>query len=184
MGLSDIRDRTFAMLPGRYRDRIVLILVQIDEAVSAFFRGRLIIMVIKAVVTSVALAIVGLPYALLLGLITGVGSLIPIAGFLMGIIPAVLIALFDSGSVTLALIVAGIFLVIEIVENYWLTPWVLKDRVGLHSVTILVSVFAAGALFGFVGMLLAVPITSIAKILFCEFILPEIRAFAAEKPEE
>jgi predicted PurR-regulated permease PerM len=71
---------------------------------------------------------------------------------------------------------------VELFENYVLTPWVLKDRVGLHPVTILVSVFAAGALFGFIGMLLSVPIASVAKILYSEFVDPYVKALAAEKP--
>lgn len=182
MGLSRGWERTRALFPGRHRDRILAVLGRIDESVSAFFRGRLIVMVIKAIVTGLALAVVGLPYALFLGVITGLGSLIPIAGFLMGILPAVAIALLDRGSPGLALAVAGIFIVIEILENYALTPWILKDRVGLHPVTIVVSVFAAGAVFGFVGMLLAVPIASVAKILFLEFVKPEIDALAAERP--
>ena len=80
------------------------------------------------------------------------------------------------------LLLAAIFLVIELFENYVLTPWILKDRVGLHPITILVSVFVAGALFGFVGMLLSVPIASVAKILYTEFVLPEIKALAADTP--
>jgi len=93
LGLSSIRDRSFALLPGRHRDRIRSILGRIDEAVSAFFRGRLVIMLIKGLITSVALFLLGVPFALVLGVITGVGSLIPIAGFLMGIVPAAVIAL-------------------------------------------------------------------------------------------
>jgi len=182
MGLTSIRDRTFELFPGRFRDRIIGILTRMDEATSAFFKGRLIIMVIKGALAAAALAIVGLPYALFLGVVTGIGSLIPVVGSVIGLLPAVAIALLDSGSPGLAITVAVIFVVIEIFENYALTPWILKDRVGLHPVTILVSVFVAGALFGFVGMLLSVPIASVAKILYTEFVLPEIRALAAEKP--
>ncbi|MHC4862074.1 MAG: AI-2E family transporter, partial [Planctomycetota bacterium] len=176
-------DHTIEHLPGRHRDRIVSVVTRIDEAVSAFFRGRLIIMFIKGVLTAVALWIAGVPFALILGVVTGVGSLIPIAGFLMGLIPGVTIAFLDSGSLGLACVVAGIFVGIEIFENYLLGPWILRDRVGLHPILLIVSVFVGGALFGFVGMLLAVPTAAALKILYLEFVLPEIRLLAAEKPE-
>jgi predicted PurR-regulated permease PerM len=183
LGLSSIRDRTFELLPGRHRERIVTVLTRIDEAVSAFFRGRLIIMLIKGLITTVALWICGVPFSLLIGFVTGVGSLIPIAGFMMGMIPGVAIAFLDSGSFGLAGVVATIFVVIEVFENYLLGPWILRDRVGLHPITLIVSVFVGGALFGFVGMLLAVPVGAVVKILFLEFVLPEIQALAAEEPE-
>ncbi|MEN8152238.1 MAG: AI-2E family transporter, partial [Planctomycetota bacterium] len=184
MGLTSLRDRVFEHLPGQYRDRVVSILGRIDEATSAFFKGRLLIMVIKGAIIAVVLAIVGLPYALLLGVVTGVGSLIPLVGAVIGLIPAVAIALLDTQSIHLAILTAAVFIVVELFENYALTPWILKDRVGLHPITILVSVFVAGALFGFVGMLLSVPIGSAAKILYKEFVLPEIKALAADKPPD
>ena len=183
MGLSAMWERVTEYLPGRHRERVVEIMRKIDVAVSAFFRGRLLIMVLKGLITAVALVILGIPFALVIGVVTGVGSLIPIAGFLLGFIPAVAIAFFDTGSPGTVLLVVVIFLAIEFFENYMLTPWMLKDRVGLHPMTIVVSVFVGGALFGFVGMLLSVPMTSVAKILFLEFVLPEIRTLAAESPE-
>ena len=184
MGLSSMWERVTENLPGRYRERIVDILQSIDVAVSAFFRGRLIIMVMKGIITAVALIILGVPFALVIGVVTGIGSLIPIAGFLLGFIPAIAITFFDTGSPGTVLIVVAIFFAIEFFENYMLTPWVLQDRVGLHPLTIVVSVFVGGALFGFVGMLLSVPMTSVAKILFQEFVLPEIRSLASELPEK
>jgi predicted PurR-regulated permease PerM len=184
MGLSGMRDRVFENLPGLYRSRIIRILTEIDEAVSAFFRGRLIIMLIKGILIAIGLMILGVPFALVIGLVTAVASLIPIAGFLMGMVPGVAIALLDAQSVGLAALVLALFVVVEVLENYFLTPWILKERVHLHPITLVVSVFVGEELFGFVGMLLAIPMTSVLKILFKEFVFPQIHALAEEKAAE
>ncbi|MCU0725346.1 MAG: AI-2E family transporter [Planctomycetes bacterium] len=180
MGFPGFGGTIRAWLPVRHRERISGTLGRIDEAVSAFFRGRLLIMGIKAVLAGGALAIVGVPFGLVIGILTGLGSLIPLAGFLIGLVPAVALALLDTGSPGTALLVAGIFVAIEVFENYFLMPQILKDRTGLHPVTLLVSVFVGEALFGFVGMIVAIPLASVGKILFTEYIRPEVLALVED----
>jgi predicted PurR-regulated permease PerM len=115
---------------------------------------------------SVALSLAGLQFALVIGIFSGLITFIPFAGFILGFAVALLFAFLQWGAdfVNVGVIV-GIYVVLQVVESAVLTPKLVGSRVGLHPVWIIFSVLAAGVLFGFVGVLVAVPLAAVIGIL-------------------
>jgi len=171
------------LLPGLHRDRIVHIASDIDRACAAFFRGRFLIALGKAIFTWLGLWAAGVDFAVLIGFLAGALSIIPFLGPVVGFILAVVVSYAPVAWGQKILGALIVFVVVEVLEAI-ANPLVLGREVGLHPVTILLALFAFGELFGLFGLLLAVPLGAIAKILGREFILPELRALAAERAEE
>jgi len=168
-------------LPGRYRGTVVRIAGKIDRTMASFFRGRLLICVVKGLGTSVGLLIVGAPFAIPLGIAAGFLALVPYVGIWFAIIPTALLTWFDSQSVGPLLAVGGVFVVMEVLEGFWMVPRFLGKEVGLHPLTVIVTMLVFADLLGLVGVLLSVPLAAIAKILLEEFVMPLVREFAAEE---
>jgi predicted PurR-regulated permease PerM len=169
-------------LPRRERHRVSDVAGQIGEVLASFFRGRLLICFLKGFVITIGLWIVGIPYALLLGMGSGFLALVPFVGPLLGFLMAFLMGLLPEGAEFLqTLLLAGlVFGVAEVVEGYVLIPKILGDSLGLHPVVILVSVFAGGAALGIFGLLIAIPLMASVVILTREFVLPALAQFADE----
>lgn len=181
-GYDDIVRQVRGLLPGLHRDRIESIMGRIDRAVAAFFRGRLLVAILKGGITAIGLAIFGVDFALTIGLVAGILSLVPAVGPIVGMGLAVICGYGPDGEWGHRIVGSGVvFVVAEAVEAV-LNPVLLGREVGLHPVTLLVSLFLFGDLFGLFGVLLAVPLAAIVKILGAEFILPELRLLAAEQP--
>jgi len=126
-------------------------------------RGQLILMSAIGVATGVTYSLLGLPSALLLGLIAALAEAVPIVGPLLGAIPAVLVAATISPE--LALAVAGIYLVLQLIEGNVLVPLVMRNTAGISPFLVILSVLIGGAVGGFVGALLAVPIAAAGEVL-------------------
>lgn len=171
-------------LPGAHRPRIEKILTEIDAMMRAFFRGRIVVVFIITILTTTVYLIFGVQYAVLLGLISGLGVLIPYFSMVAGWIPAIIIMLISGDSWGAIIGMSIGFHVIQAFEQYVLTPKLLGNAVELHPVTLLVGVFVMASLFGIFGALLAVPLTAIAKTLGREFLLPYFKNLAKEKPSQ
>ncbi|MFT5052485.1 MAG: putative PurR-regulated permease PerM [Chlamydiales bacterium] len=169
-------------IPIRERDRVTRIGRQIGEVIANFFRGRLIVCFLKGVILTIGLTLVGVDYALLLGMGSGFLSLIPFVGPLGGFVLALILAMTAPGAglVAMAGRIAVVFVVAEVVEGYYLVPKILGETLGLHAVVVLVSVFAGGALLGMFGFLIALPLTAGVVILVRELVLPALADFADE----
>ena len=139
--------------------------VEIDRTLAAFVRGQSTVCLALALMYGIGLTLVGLKSGLLVGLGTGFISFIPYVGAATGLIVGVGIALFQFNEWLPIVMVAGIFLVGQTLESYFLTPRLVGDRVGLHPVWIIFALLAGGALFGFTGVLLAVPVASVIGVL-------------------
>ncbi len=172
-------------LPKRERERFSRIGHQIGEVLANFFRGRLLVCVLKGAYLSLALAIAGVDYALLLGMTSGLLSLVPFVGPMVGFVFASLVALLDPDyGVVSALLRTGIvFGSAEILEGYFLLPKILGDSLGLHPVVVLVSIFVGGSALGMFGILIALPLTASLVILARELVLPALEDFAEEDQE-
>ena len=136
---------------------------EIETRLGLWVRGQLILMGTMGVATATAYSLLGLPGAILLGLIAAITEAIPIVGPLLGAIPAVLVA--TTVSPELALVVAGIYVVIQLIEGSVLVPLVMRNTVGISPLLVLLSVLIGGAVGGILGALLAVPITASAEIV-------------------
>lgn len=177
--LPDMRAAVRDHLPGAYRERILAIAGQIDRQVAAFFRGKLIVALLKGLVTGLGLLVVGVPFGPLVGLIAGVLSVVPLAGPVVGGALALILSWQPEGWLTQVVLVLIVFVVAEVVEAV-AQPVILGREVGLSPLTLILALFAFGHLFGLLGVLLAVPIACVVKVLFLELLLPEIEALARE----
>lgn len=165
-------------LPHQERDRIVRIGTQIGEVLASFFRGRLLVCLIKGAFLAAGLAIADVPYALLLGLGTGFLSLIPFVGSAIGYGLTFLVAMLDHGLVSALWRTGIVFALAELLENYLLIPKILGDSLGLHPIVVIFAIMAGGASMGMFGLLLALPITASLVILAREFLLPVLAQMA------
>jgi predicted PurR-regulated permease PerM len=181
VNLARVYDVVVRHLPEGQRARIVDILGKIHATISAFFRGRLITMLVKGVMLLALFAAFGVPLSYVCAAFGALASLVPVVGGIAAGIPPVVLALPNSSGAAIAGLVAGI-LVIEGIEGYLLIPALIGKRVGLHPLTVLVCTLVAGDLLGFFGMIVAVPLTAVLKILAAEFVLPEVRRRAGLPP--
>ncbi|MBE7491548.1 MAG: AI-2E family transporter [Planctomycetes bacterium] len=182
VGYDGVVARARAYLPGAHRERIERIAREIDGMLRAFFRGRIIVVLIIGALTTVMYLLFGVKYAVLLGMLAGLGVLMPYASIVVSWIPALILMGIAGDSVGAIIGMSVCFHAIQAVEQYVLTPKLLGDAVELHPVTLLVGVFVMASLFGLFGALLAVPLTAIAKTLGREFLLPYFKHLAEEKP--
>lgn len=154
---------TLAFVPTDRRKRARDVWNAAETRLGMWVRGQLILMASIGVATSIAYTLLGVPAALLLGLIAAVAEAIPIVGPLLGAIPAILVA--ATVSPELAVVVAVIYLVLQFVEGNVLVPIVMRNTIGISPFLVILSVLIGGAAGGFVGALLAVPIAAAGEVL-------------------
>ena len=156
--------RVVEFLPPSLRPDILALVRIFDAAMGAYLRGRLFLGMVIGVVSSIFFTVMGVRFALFLGLIAGIFEMIPSIGPTLGAIPAILVALAQDP--TLALWVALFAFVVQQVENLFLTPQVLGESVKLHSVVIMVVLIIGSEIAGIVGLFLAPVVTAILRDVF------------------
>ncbi len=144
-------------IPRPMLERTMRILGEIDSVLSEFLRGQLSVMLILAVYYSIGLWIAGLNFALPIGMLTGLLAFVPFVGFGGGLILAILAALLQGDGWTLLIAVGVVYTIGQLLESYVLTPYLVGERIGLHPLAVIFALMAFGQLFGFVGMLIALP---------------------------
>lgn len=159
-----------SVLPVHGKSKIRKIFTSINELLSAYIRGQLNICMLLSIFYIVGLSFIGLDLALLIGILSGFLIIIPFIGVFVSFSIAMISGYFNFGAETQLLYVALLYVVGQILEGYILSPKIIGDRIGLHPVWIIFSVFAAGGLFGFMGILFAIPIAGIAKVLIVHMI--------------
>ncbi|HAA93466.1 MAG: AI-2E family transporter [Rhodospirillaceae bacterium] len=152
-------------LPISQRDTIREQAGLVDQTLSGFVRGQFTVCLLLGIYYAIGLSVIGLDFGLILGLGTGLISFVPYFGMLAGVVVGlgIAIAQFDTYGPIVA--VGAVFAVGQIVEGNFVTPKLVGDRVGLHAVWIIFALMAGGALFGFLGVLLAVPIASVIGVM-------------------
>lgn len=144
-------------IPRPMLPRITRIVGDIDSVLSEFLRGQLSVMLLLAIFYSVGLWLAGLKFALPVGVVTGLLAFIPFVGFSGGLLLAILAALLQAEGWTPLIGVAVVFGIGQLIESYVLTPYLVGERIGLHPLAVIFALMAFGQLFGFVGMLIALP---------------------------
>ena len=147
-------------IPDRFRSRTEEIVREIDGVLSEFLRGQVLVILVMAAFYSFALWLVGLDYALAVGVISGVFVFVPYLGATVGVLLGTLAGWTQFGELSGLLMVWGVFAVGQFLEGMVVTPWLVGDRVGLHPVAVIFALMAFGQLFGFVGLLVAIPAAS------------------------
>lgn len=152
------------LVPRRYRARVVEMAHEVDDVLGQFVRGQLLVMLILAVLYSVGYEIVGVRLALLVGLVAGLLAFIPYVGSVTALVLGLLMSILDWGGPWQLVGVVVVYAIVQMLEGLVITPRVMGGRVGLPPVWVLFAVMAGGELFGFLGVLLAVPAASVVKI--------------------
>ncbi|GAW92669.1 AI-2E family transporter [Calderihabitans maritimus] len=165
--LDTISKRFIALLPVQWRSDILYLLTEIDAVLTKFIRGHLLVATIVGALTALGLAILKMEFALLLGIVAGIADLIPYFGPVIGAVPAVALALLKSK--VLALYVVVVMVVVQQLESNVISPKILGASVGLHPLVVIFVLLAGGHLYGVWGMLAAVPVAAVVRIVANHF---------------
>jgi len=153
------------LIPRHIEPLVTRLAKESDEVLAAFMRGQLLVMVCLASIYSTGLWVAGLELALLVGLLAGLVSFVPYLGFIVGILAAIIASIMQLHDVSLLVPIAIVFGIGQLIESMVLTPLLVGDRIGLHPVAVIFAIMAGGQLFGFVGVLIALPVSAVVMVL-------------------
>ena len=152
-------------LPESQRETVFKLARESDDVLGAFLRGQLLVMLALAVIYSIGLSIVGLKFAIAIGVVSGLVSFVPYLGFVFGIGMAGMTVVLEPDPLWLLVGVVATFSIAQFIEGSVLTPKLVGDKIGLHPVLVIFAVAAGGQLFGFFGILLALPAAAVLSVL-------------------
>jgi predicted PurR-regulated permease PerM len=164
LDFNGLGHKAVSLFPGRARPAAARILERSDAVLGAFVRGQLAVCAVLGVIYAVGLSAVGIDLAWAVGLLSGALLVVPYLGTAVGLALGSLLALLKFQDLAHLLAVWGVFAAGQLLESFVLTPRLLGDRVGLHPLVVMVAVVAVGELFGFVGVLLAVPAAAVLRV--------------------
>lgn len=158
------------LVPPRYLPRVERVAREVDGRLSAFVRGQLTVCGALAVLYSLGLLLVGVDLAVPVGVLSGVLFIVPYLGTAVGAVLASVLALMKFGFGWEVLQAIGVFVVVQGIEGYLLTPRIVGDKVGLHPLVVMVALLVGGSLLGIWGMFLAIPITAVLSVFAAEWL--------------
>lgn len=161
---DDILRRVLGLFPRHLRSGAAALARETDAVLASFLRGQLSVMLVLATIYSIGLRIVGVDFALPVGVLAGLVSFVPYLGFTVGIVAAGLAAYLQFHDPWVLFGVLAVFGAGQLLESFWLTPRLVGDRIGLHPVAVIFAIMAGGQLFGFFGVLLALPVAAALKV--------------------
>lgn len=174
------------MLPRWIEPTIAHLAHESDKVLGAFVRGQLLVMLALGIFYGAGLTLVGLSVGLLIGIVAGLLSFVPYLGFIVGFGAAIIAVLVQYGDWSHVLLICGVFAVGQLLEGYVLVPRLVGGKIGLHPVAVIFAVLAGGYLFGFLGVLLALPAASVIVVLL-RYLLERYRLselYTEEGPED
>lgn len=164
-------DKTlYGLIPKRYRWRFKRKLIKIDKILSSFIRGQAIVVLILSILYSIGLSIIGLPFAILIGIFSGLGDIIPYFGTIVGLLISLIVGFVHFQSVDKLLLIILVFLIIKGSENWFFYPKIVGREVGMHFVWVILSIIIFGQFFGFWGLMFAIPSSAVFKVFVDDFI--------------
>lgn len=166
--LDNFKNNTLGLTPPKYQEEVTYVAGAVGGALGSFVRGQILVAVIVGVMSSIGMALIGLPFWLLIGIISGFLNLIPFLGPTVGGALAALVALLD-GDPWQALWAVLIMVIIQQIDNHVITPVVQRARVNLSPLVIILALVIGGSLAGLLGVLVAVPATAAIRILVGHF---------------
>ena len=158
-------ERIGLLVPRDHQDTVRRLARESDAVLGGFLRGQTLVMLILGVLYAMGLWAVGLDLGILIGVIAGLLTFVPYLGPAAIVVFGGTAALVQFGDWQHLTGVAVVFTVGQVIESYWLTPKLVGDRIGLHPMAVIFAVMAGGSLFGFLGMLLALPVAAVANVL-------------------
>ena len=157
--------RVGLLVPRDHADTVRTLARESDAVLGGFLRGQFLVMLILGVLYAIGLWGVGLDLGILIGIVAGLLTFVPYLGPASIVVFGGIAAMVQFGDWQHLAGVAVVFTVGQIIESYWLTPKLVGDRIGLHPMAVIFAVTAGGTLFGFLGMLLALPVAAVANVL-------------------
>ncbi|MGM9426003.1 AI-2E family transporter [Hydrogenophaga sp. MI9] len=161
---SGMVERMKHLIPPRWLPSVQSFLDETDEVLGQYLRGQLLVMGVLAVFYTVGLALVGLKLALPIGVFTGLAVFVPYLGFGLGLVMGLLAAVLQFQSLTGVALVAAVYGIGQVAESMYVTPRLLGERIGLHPISVIFALMAFGQLFGFVGVLIALPASAVLLV--------------------
>ncbi|MFW6159466.1 MAG: AI-2E family transporter, partial [Planctomycetota bacterium] len=166
LDIDRLRGWMRSALPRRYKDEILRISGKVDTNVKAFFRGQVVVVLVLSAIFSLGLLIIGCPFWYVVGVAGGLGAFIPYFALASGMVPAIVLTAIEYANPLLgAAAAAVVFAVGMTIDNVLVTPRIIGRSVGMHPVAVILSILIFGTLFGFLGVLFAVPIAAVVKVL-------------------
>jgi predicted PurR-regulated permease PerM len=163
--------RYLPLRKSEFRDELVVVLTEINSYLINFFRGQLVVSMIDGVLTAIGLSVLGLQFGFLIGLFLAIAGLIPWVGFAICYIPAVIIAFVQFNDLAHPIWVTVIFFIVQQIDGMVVAPRIVGNSVGLHPMTVIVSVFFwTLVLGGLLGAVLAIPLTATVKVLMYRYV--------------
>jgi len=166
--MNRIREGIKDLVPLRSRPYAYSRLGQVDRLLSAFARGQITVALILGSFYAIALTACGVPMGLLVGFVIGLFNLIPFMSTILGLPLGLLLSWIDDQSLSRLVAVAAVFAFGQFVEGNFITPRIVGQSLGLHAVVIMLAVLVGGSLYGFIGMLLAVPVTAALSVFWAD----------------
>ena len=180
-------ERVASLIPRNHIETVSRLARESNDVLGAFIRGQIVVMIALGVVYAAGLSLVGLNLGLLIGLVAGLISFIPYLGATTGVVLAVLAALVQSQGFDrkLLALIGAVFTIGQLLESYVLTPRIVGDKIGLHPAAVIFAVMAGGQLFGFLGMLLALPAAAVINVLlrYAHERYRQSELYAGQQPE-
>jgi len=156
---------------SRWKEEGVFILTQINDYLILFFRGQILVALCDGILLTIGFVAIGLNYALLLGMVAGLLSIVPFLGVAISLVPALLLALVQYGDWLHPTLVLGVFALVQFLEGFFISPKIMGDRVGLHPLTIILAVMIGTTLMGgIIGGILAIPLTAALRVLMFRYV--------------
>jgi predicted PurR-regulated permease PerM len=166
-----IAEKFLALVPPRFQIKTKETIVEIDQVLSGFVRGQLMVVGLMGVMYAIGLSLCDTPMSLSLGVMAGLINLVPYLGLVLGFAPAALLTFIHTQEWMPVVGVAGVFAFVQAMEGMVITPRVVGESIGLHPVAVIFAVLLGGELFGLVGMILGVPIVAIMNVLISRGLL-------------
>ena len=157
--------RAVQLVPPRLRETFDGLMEEADDVLGQYLRGQLLVMLVLAVFYSIGLALFGLDLALPIGIFTGLAIFVPYVGFGIGLVLALLAGLLQFASLKAVIMVAVVYGAGQFIESLFLTPRLVGERIGLHPLAVIFALLAFGQLFGFVGVLIALPASAVLLVV-------------------
>ena len=180
-------ERVASLIPRDHIDTASRLARETSESLGGFLRGQFLVMIGQGAIYAIGMSLVGLRLGLLIGMVAGLISFIPYLGATIGIALALIAAIVQVQGFDwqLLILIGVVFTIGQLIESYVLTPRLVGDRIGLHPVAVIFAVLAGGQLFGFLGMLLALPMAAVINVLlrFAHERYTHSRLYAGDKPE-
>jgi putative permease len=166
-------------LPNRYFETTINLVHKIENQLGSYIRGQMLVSLCIGVLSITALAILGVPYFLIIGAGAGLANMIPYFGPIVGAVPAVILNVIDKGSLSAALAVILAFILIRMIDDTLVSPNILGRSLEIHPLLVIIVIFIGGEMFGIMGLLLCIPVTGIIKVTVHELLwnIKHYRAF-------